>query len=333
MAEVTEPLLSIIVVSFNTKELTLKALNSAIKDINRSPHLKNNTELIVIDNNSDDGSVAAIEKLSPQTCQLKLIKNQKNVGFAQANNQGINQSRGEYLFLLNTDAIVQPQCLHQLISSFQKFSDNAVSAQLSSYHGKLDKLGILAARLKNKNDSVQPQGGSFPNLCSLANHMLLLDDLPLIGKLLPSTQHTGLRFNLKNPNREKLIKKDWVGGTAMMIKRAVIDEIGLFDPNIFMYGEDIEFCLRAQNHHWDVALDPQAEVIHLGSASSNSEQALLGEIKGYLYIWAKHKPHWQMFLVKFLIWTGCWLRIFLFTLIDADNKKVKTYKQALTLLA
>lgn len=332
MKQSTHPLLSVIVVSFNTKDLTVNTLNSVAADVDRTPRLRNKCELIVVDNHSQDGSVEAVNNLEFEHCSLQVIVNQENKGFAHANNQGIERSQGQYIFLLNSDAVVQPHCLDKLITALDSYPDNSSTAQLSSFHGRLDQLGIAAAQLKNKDGSIQPQGGSFPNLWSLANHMLLIDDLPLIGKLLPSTQHTGLRFKPKLQAKKTLIQKDWVGGTAMMIDRAVVNEIGALDPNIFMYGEDIEFCLRARHHHWDVAVHTEAEATHVGSASSSSEQALLGEIKGYLYIWAKHKPVWQIPILKLLIWLGCWLRIFLFSFKQDERKKVKTYKQALTLL-
>ncbi len=333
MSTPSDTLLSVVIVSYNTQDLTLQSVKSVMADIKRSPKLKQKTEIIVVDNNSDDETVADIKQLSPQELELELIVNHQNKGFAQANNQAINRAEGDYILLLNSDTVVQPGALNQLIKTFETTQEDLKTAGLSSQAGKLDHLGILAATLTNPDGSIQPQGGSFPNLLTVGLHFLMLDDLPLVGRFLPSTQDTGHHFNPKKIlNRYRPYQKDWVGGTAMMIKKQVFTEIGQLDPNIFMYGEDIEFCLRAKNHHWDIAVDPQAKITHLGSASSSSEQALLGEIRGYIYLWTKHKPDWQLYPLKTLIWLGCIIRLFLFGVILNQQKKAKVYQKALTLL-
>ena len=165
--------------------------------------------------------------------------------------------------------------------------------------------------------------------------MFFLDDLPFFGKYFPSTQQTGKNFQrLSSPAEDnlRLQKMGWVGGTAMMIRKEVIDEIGLLDEKIFMYAEDIEFCVRARDHHWDIAIHPQAYITHFGSASSSSENAILGEIRGYLYIWAKHKPFWQMNIVRSLLVIGVYLRIFLFGVLLRDSKRANIYKKAISSL-
>lgn len=331
--------LSILIVSYNTQDLTLQTVKSVLTELRKSPQLLKQTELIVIDNHSQDGSVKALQDFRKNTSEIqkehltfRIIQNQQNSGFAQANNQGIEVSSGKYILLLNSDTLVQPNALTQLLANFGEHPIDDTTAQLSSTVGKLDRLGIVAATLLNPDGSLQPQGGSFPNLWTLFNHMFLLDDLPIIGKWLPSTQQTGKNFHHLQPNHDvtKLHQQDWVGGTAMMIRREVIDQIGELDEHIFMYGEDIEFCLRAKHHHWDIAVHPQAFVTHLGSASSSSKNAIMGEFNGYIYIWAKHKPLWQMWFLRFLLWWGAVLRIFLFGTIMHDTEKSAIYKQLLT---
>lgn len=115
----------------------------------------------------------------------------------------------------------------------------------------------------------------------------------------------------------------------MLIKRAVIDEVGSLDGNIFMYGEDVEFCMRAANHHWDVGIVPAATIVHFGSASSSSAHAILGEFKGYQYIWSKHKPLWQRPFLNLVLKLGCSLRLFLFGTIIKDTAKAQVYTAVL----
>ncbi|KUK79077.1 MAG: Family 2 glycosyl transferase, partial [Microgenomates bacterium 39_7] len=248
----------------------------------------------------------------------------------------LETSKGEFVLLLNSDTIIQKGALPQLLSSFANHPLEASTAHLSSARDKLDHLGILAATLLNSDGSHQPQGGSLPSLISLFTMMFFIDDLPVVGTIFPTVQETGQaakhRQFIKHQLTNKLIQKGWVAGTAMMIRKEVINDIGLLDSNIFMYGEDIEYCLRAKNHHWDVAIDPQAKVTHLGSASSSSENAILGEIQAYLYIWAKHKPHWQRRFAKMILYWGLTLRIFIYKFIISRPTRAKTYKKALDLL-
>jgi GT2 family glycosyltransferase len=165
--------------------------------------------------------------------------------------------------------------------------------------------------------------------------MFFLDDIPVVGKLLPTVQATGRAAKPRyysSSTTNKPLQIGWVGGTTMMMRREMIDDIGLLDENIFMYGEDVEYCLRAKKHHWDIAIEPQARVTHLGSASSSLENALQGELQAYLYLWAKHKPHWQRRLLKLLLFCGLKLRLILFQTVVHQPARVEAYQQALQLL-
>ncbi len=314
--------LSVIIVSYNTQLLTCQAIQSVIDDIESSTDLKGQSEIWVVDNHSTDDSVAAVKKLANMYSYLHVVENKENVGFAKANNQAIEHAEGQYILLLNSDTIVPRGTLHTLITTFETHPPHESTSILASHHGQLDRLGIVAATLINADGTLQRQGGSFPTLFTLASHMLFLDDLPIIGQFFPSTQHTG-------KNQRRLAQVDWVGGTAMMVKRSVFTEIGKLDQNIFMYGEDVEFCMRARDHHWDIVIEPKARITHLGSASSSSANAIQGEFKGYLYIWSKHKPFWQLPLVKGILSLGAFLRMFIFGTIQGNTQKAGIYRTLL----
>ena len=325
-------LLSIIVVSYNTQDLTLQTLQSVLNNLQNSQLLKTKTEIILVDNHSQDQTVNSAKKLFSQRRfrRFTVIVNRKNLGFAKANNQAIKQAKGQYILLLNSDTIVQNQALDILVKTMQSAPDDQASAQIDSSDRVLDQLGLLSPILLNTDGSIQAQGGSRLSLLAIFNQMLFLDDLPLIGRFLPSTQHTGLNarsFVTSRDQSSQLIRKDWIAGTAMLIKREVIDTIGLLDGNIFMYGEDQEFCLRAKNHHFDIAIHPQAQVVHLGSASSSSSNAICGELKSYLYIWRKHFPHWQLPILKLILKIGVLLRIMVYSL-TFNQQARQTYRQA-----
>ena len=304
-------LLSVCIVSYNTELLTLDAIRSVLDDVLSSQLLKHRAEIIVVDNHSTDQSLAQIKKLKEAaTVPLILIENNSNQGFAKANNQAIKQAKGTYLLLLNSDTYLQPGCLEKLVSSFDQVPDQS-TADLGGYPQQLDKLGAVSPLLINPDGSYQPQGGDYPTLWSLTNHILLFDDIPLLGPLLPSTQKR-TNYHPQTTPLDQLIPIGWLAGTALLLKKAMLDEIGLLDEKIFMYAEDVELSLRAKDHHWDLALQPKAFVTHLKTASSTRAKAIEGEFKGYLYIWSKHKPIWQFQLVKIILKIGIVLRIAIF---------------------
>ncbi|MCB9812826.1 MAG: glycosyltransferase family 2 protein [Pseudomonadales bacterium] len=324
-------LLSIIIVSYNTKDLTLQTIKSAISDVNNSKLLKNNAEIIVVDNNSTDDSIKALNNFKLKSkFPLIILKQKQNLGFANANNLGLTKAKGKYIFFLNSDTIVRHSALETMVSRFE--------ADKNRKGESIEKLGILAATLLNSDLTVQPQGGSFPTLTNLFFHMSMLDDLPIIGTLLPSTQDTGKnskqlsRYSLSNNLTTKLnnlIELDWVGGTAMMIPKTALNEFGTLDQNIFMYGEDMEICIRAKNHHYKVAIDPDAQIIHLKNQSSSSENAIRGEFAGYLFIFAKHKNKAQMEMLRVILQIGAILRIFIYSTIAKNKFKRTIYSKVL----
>ena len=330
-------LLSAIIVSYNTKDLTIQALASLLKEIKTSDLLKKKSEILVVDNHSQDGSIQAIKQFFHQAKfrYYQLIVNKKNLGFARANNQALKQAQGQYLLLLNSDTIVQPGAIDTLVKTFIQHPDQLATATTQDSDEMVDYLGILSPTLLNADGSLQPQGGSQISLRAIFNQMFFLDDLPVIGKYLPSTQQTGRSQQLnqqqlldKQRQQTQLIYKAWVSGAAMMIRKAVIDQIGYLDKNIFMYGEDQEFCLRARNHHFDIAVHPHAEVVHLGSASSSSEQAIVGEFKSYQYIWQKHFPAYQQRLLRWILRAGAQFRMLIYRL-TGNQRQATIYREAL----
>ncbi|HOP39233.1 MAG TPA: glycosyltransferase family 2 protein [Candidatus Woesebacteria bacterium] len=330
-------LLSAIIVSYNTKDLTIQALTSLLKEIKSSDMLKKKSEILLVDNHSQDGSIQAIKQFFHQAKfrDYQLIVNKKNLGFARANNQALKQAQGQYLLLLNSDTIVQPGAIDTLVKTFIQHPDQLATATTQDSDEMVDYLGILSPTLLNADGSLQPQGGSQISLRAIFNQMFFLDDLPVIGRYLPSTQQTGRSQQLnqqqlldKQRQQTQLIYKAWVSGAAMMIRKAVIDQIGYLDKNIFMYGEDQEFCLRARNHHFDIAVHPHAEVVHLGSASSSSEQAIVGEFKSYQYIWQKHFPAYQQRLLRWILRAGARFRMLIYRL-TGNQRQATIYREAL----
>lgn len=325
MVSIIRMILSVIIISYNTKELTLKAVESVVTSI-QDKKLLDRVEILVVDNNSTDGTVAALTKIkSGLELPLVVFKNSDNLGFAAANNQAISISKGEYILLLNSDTEVHAGALEELLGVFSKFPVSEISPYEAHIDLPTDRVGIIACGLQNPDGSPQAQGGMLPNLLTLCSQMFFLDDLPIIGHFLPSTQQ---RDTSLLESRKDLISFGWVAGTAMCIRRATIDEIGDLDENIFMYGEDMEYCLRAKKHHWDVGIAPRSVVTHHKTASSSQEDAQLGELKGYRYIWAKHLPLWQRPVLEFVLKLAVVLRVIVFTLMG-KGRAARSYLRIL----
>lgn len=317
MSNKPDLLLTIIIVSFNTAELTQQTIESIFNSLKDQKKWQSLFEIVVIDNCSSDESVAYIKRLAKKYSNLRLIESGENLGFAKANNFASKMANGKYLLLLNSDTIVQPNALEKLVSG-------------AAHH----QLAVATPTLLNLNHTHQAQGGDLPSLFSLINHYWLLDDLPLIGRHLPSTQKTGQNFfelpSVTAPDglSTTFAPFGWVGGTAMLVEKSWWDRADGFDEKIFMYGEDIELCQRINDLGGKVGIITDAKIIHLGSASSSSKNAILGEIKGYLYFFRKHKSTWQLNLVKLIIKGGIILRITLFSWLKRDQQKVAIYKEA-----
>ena len=284
--------LSIIIVSYNTKDLLKKCVDSVTEELGNS---KITGEIIVADNASTDDSVKVAKGLG-----VSVIQNRENLGFGGANNLGAKQAKGRYLLFLNPDTEVKEGALGKMV----EFMDENPEA------------GIASCRLVNPDGSFQPQGGYLPRLSTVAVWALFIDDIPLVGKLLPSYQM-----------RSGSWRVGWEGGTAMAVRRQAWEQLGGFDEKIFMYGEDVEICYRANKIGWKVMINPEAEIVHVGKASGG--RWVTGEVRGLLYIFKKHKPGWEMPILKVMLAVGMGLRWLIFGILAGNETLRQAYAESL----
>ena len=286
----TNPILSIIIVSYNTADLTLNCLKSIIQDKGLA---QIDYEIIVVDNNSSDDSLTKINQFktdikTKKNISLKLIINKTNHGFGKANNQGLKIASGNYILFLNSDTLI----LHSAIS---QSLDWLCSHPESS---------ICTAQLLNHDKTIQASGGFFPNLANIFTWCLSLDDLPLVNKIIkPIHPHTP-QFYTKDKFYLSDHRQDWVTGAFFLTRKPLLDKVNGFDENYFMYGEELELAYRIHqitpnNQVWYL-IGPQ--IIHFGRASAVKKlDPILNEYKGFLSFFKKHKPKWQYPLVKVLL--------------------------------
>ncbi len=300
--------LSIIILSYNTSQITNECLTCLKKSIDFcKSKLKNNIEVIVLDNASSDNSVETIEKNHKW---VKLIKSKQNLGFSKGNNEAFKKCSNPYILLLNSDSFVKPETLFQALEFFKNNP----------------KASVLGAKLTNRKNKYQPSAGFLPNLFNNFTWQMGVEAMPYLGSLIKPIHERNENFYSKTE------KVGWIMGAFFMIKRNVYKKLGGFDENIFMYAEDLELCFRIKKAGYKIFYTPKINIVHLGCASSNHdlEKPLYLELKSILYLYKKHFSN-QILLFKIPIILGCLIRIPLFTIISRPQRR-KAYISALKLL-
>lgn len=225
---------SILMVSFNTADLlseSLRRLQASTQSFTR--------EIIVVDNASRDRSVEYIRTNHPD---CRLIENTVNVGFGRANNQAVQCATGRYILLLNTDAFVESDTIEKTVA----------------YMEAHPKCGILGVKLVALDGKLHSSVRYFPTPWNIF------------------LQQTGLHRFFKGVrmvddmewDHASVRQCDWVPGCYYLVRKTVIDKIGLFDPRYFLYYEEVDQCLAAKKAGWDVVFFPDTKVIHVGGQSA-----------------------------------------------------------------
>lgn len=254
--------LSIIILNYNTRELTLKALRSVYAS--RTGY---QFEVILIDNASSDSSV---EKIREEFPQVRLIENQENVGFAKANNQGMRIATGRYILLLNSDTIVQADSLEIMVRFMDEHPDvGASGCKVILPDGSLDK----ACRR------------GFPTPSASFYYAFG------ISKLFPHVpRFNQYQLGYLNPDEEYPV--DCLVGAFMLVRRKAIDEVGLLDEQFFMYGEDVDWCYRIKQAGWTNYYYPKTHIIHYKGASSRKRPLkIVYEFHRAMYLF--HRKHFR----------------------------------------
>lgn len=229
--------LSIVIVSYNTKEFLGRCLDSifesTLKDL----------EVIVVDNASKDGSVQEIRKFDSK---VKIIENKENVGFSKANNQGVKIAKGKYLLFLNPDTVVNKDTLSALISFMENTKDaGIVTCKVILPDGNLD-------------DSVHR---GFPTPWNAFCYFFGL------GKLFPRSKlFAGYHMGWEDFTKTHEINA--CAGSFMLVRREAGDQIGWWDEDYFFYGEDLDFCLEIKKKEWKIYYYPHVSTTHYKGVSS-----------------------------------------------------------------
>ena len=235
--------ISIIIVSYNTKDILFESLTS----LTHSFQGDLSYEIIVVDNGSQDGSLTMIEDNFPM---FKVIRNKQNLGYTKAMNQGLQIAQGDYLVQLNPDVIIQPETFEKL---FDWMRNNK-------------EVGICTPKVINRDGTLQKQcRRSFARPWDVISYFLGLD------KLFPDSKFFG-RYLKTFLDEDHVAEVEAVSGSCMFIRRTVIDEIGFLDERFFAYQEDADFCFRAKVAGWKIKYLPFASVIHYGGQGGSKNE-------------------------------------------------------------
>jgi GT2 family glycosyltransferase len=268
--------LSIVIVSFNTREVLRESLESIARE---QGGLR--TEIFVVDNNSRDGSVEMVEREFPHVI---TVRSEVNLGFGAANNVALERARGRYLILLNSDAFLCPDSLRL---SVEKMDADP-------------RVGLAGGRLVGRDYEWQPSARMFPSVVS---------DLKVMTGLAakyPKSKFFG-SFDRTWADPMEAAEVDWVPGAYSIIRREALEQVGFFDPVFFLYSEEVDLCLRIQRAGWKIMYWPEIVVIHIGGESSRQiktlemsstgAQLVRWRMRSTLLYYRKHHG-WQAWLAK-----------------------------------
>lgn len=253
------PELSIVIVNWNGKAFLKSCLESLVREGSGL-----DAEIIVVDNGSSDGSPEMVRELFKE---VKLICNRENVGFARGNNIGLRECRGEWICLVNSDVEVMSGSIKCMVS----------------YMREHPKVGMMGPKVIDSASGITPNYREFPSLWNLFCRALALD------KIFPPSRIFGGYF-MNYFDGTHMRKVDVIAGTFWLLRKKALDEAGWLDEDFFMYGEDIDLCKRLKRSGWDILYFPEAEIMHHGGGSSQSDPIrffIEQQRSNYLY-WRKH---------------------------------------------
>ncbi len=285
--------LSIIIPSFNTKDLLGRCLDSVQANFEKSSITY---EIIVVDNASTDGSTKLLKTKYPRVIK---IFNTINVGYGKANNQGIQKANGRFILLLNSDIEVLDGAIEKLY-------------QFSNDHPDV----FVGGKLMNTDTS--PQASCGP-----------MYTLPVVFLMLFAKGDT---LGITRSSPKEIRKTGWVSGACLMGTKKMFMDVGLFDEGIFMYMDEIEFLYRAKQKGYTTFFYPDARFIHAGAASSGDrKQPVVNIYRGLLYFYHKHRSIMEERVLRVMLFMKAYAALFVGRL-TGKKQLVTIYEQALQLV-
>ena len=245
-------MLSVIIVNYKAEKFLQRCISSVYAETKRVPF-----DIWVVDNNSMDASVPMVQQNFPQ---VNLIENKENAGFIKANNKGILASKGTYVLSLNNDTVVLAGALEKLVDFMDRHPD----------------AGACGAKVLNTDGSIQHQcKRGFPTPSSALFYFLKLH------KLFPRNRIFA-HYLMTYIDPEKVSEVDSLSGACLMVRREVIQKVGVMDEDYVMYGDDLDWCYRIKKAGWKIYYVPDAQIVHYGGMGGS-------RVLPYRNIWEFHR--------------------------------------------
>ncbi len=296
-------MISVVIVSYNTRDILRNCLQ-ALFEYSGGVEM----EVFVVDNNSHDGSADMVKNDFPS---VLLIANNQNLGFAAANNQAFPLAKGNYIILLNPDAYIRPLAIQNSV----KFMDVT------------PKCGLCGGKIISPAGLLEPSARRFPSALS---KFITLSGLR--GKYAKSPIFNYHEFG--GFAHDKPLEVDWVPGTFSIVRKKMLDEIGPFDERFYIYYEETDLCMRAKKAGWTIYFIPDAEVTHIGGASSKTRKDKSFEEKASQVLIFRMQSEWLYYRknkgvagllssagVELLWYAARFTKNLLFPFGDAENKR------------
>jgi N-acetylglucosaminyl-diphospho-decaprenol L-rhamnosyltransferase len=228
------PRISAVTVSYNSAR--------DLPDCVRSLRAEALAEIIVVDNASTDGSVAAARAADPA---VVVVETGANLGFGTGVNRGADRTTADYLLILNPDTVVEPGTVKALVEALERDPG----------------LGAVGPRIENLDGSLYPSVRRFPDLAVALGHAF-------VGLVWPANPFTRRYRMLDWDHDTPAADVDWVSGACMLVRRAAFDAVSGFDEGYFMYVEDVDLCWRLGRAGWRIGYEPGGRVVHALGGSS-----------------------------------------------------------------
>lgn len=281
--------LSVIIVSYNTKELTLACIETVLNSV-CDPY---KIEVLVVDNASTDGTVEEIRSTYPSAL---CIKNRTNVGFSKANNRGIEVAHGRYVLLLNSDTEVPGNTLKDLIVYMDKHAD----------------VGATTGKLLLENGTMDPAcHRGIPTLWASFTYVSKLE------YFFPRSKLFG-QYHQYYKDLTTIHEVDCISGAFYMVRREAIEAVGILDESFFMYGEDVDWSYRIRKAGWKIIFNPTVTVLHRKKQSGRHHKNRLQRVETDKYFhennlrfYMKHFAQQHPWIIRQLIRKVFAFRIFL----------------------
>lgn len=269
--------LSVVVVNTNAGEDVLKCMTSVHESAGEVA-----LQVVVSDNGSTDGSVEAIESAFPDTL---VIRNGGNLGFPAAANRGMAATGSEFVLLINPDADVSAGTLEGFL-------------KVARDHPRAGAIGALT---RNVDGSIYPSARRIPSPWLGLAHTVLAPFWP--------TNPWTRRYRIAEWDRRSEREVDWVSGSSVLLRRAALDEVGLFDEAYFMYVEDMDLCTRMRKAGWEVWFSPQLEITHIGGTVTKGKRRMTLEHSKSVYVYfSKHQARGWRIVLRPFVWVLLRLR-------------------------